>query len=149
MGINQPVAPCTLSNHDRYSLPFFPSFSIYYIRGCLFSHINWEGLPLLGGSDGGPHSPPDCVHKGPPNRSPPPSPLREGDFTRKDGEPSIGSCSRSRHVDAMVARRTVRQWWLYGGVLHIPIQIDGTGNNEIVARLWLPCKLPEYPGKPR
>jgi putative holliday junction resolvase len=37
--------------------------------------------------DGGPHSPPDCVHKGPPNHSPPPSPLRQGDFTWKDGEP--------------------------------------------------------------
>src|SRR6266436_2246522 len=28
-------------------------------------------------------------HKGPPNHSPPPSPLREGDFTRKDGEPRL------------------------------------------------------------
>ena len=25
--------------------------------------------------DGGPHSPPDCVHKGPPRSSQPPSPL--------------------------------------------------------------------------
>src|SRR5216683_4734383 len=45
------------------------------------------GLPPLGETSG-PHSPPDCVHKGPPRHSSPPSPLREPDFPRKGGEAS-------------------------------------------------------------
>src|SRR5258708_2512871 len=43
------------------------------------TNIMSMGLLPLGGTSG-PHSPPDCVHKGPPRAAPPPSPLWEANF---------------------------------------------------------------------
>ena len=48
-------------------------------------------------------------HKGPPLLSLPPSPLREGDFTQKDGEPTPQSRMRADEKDALISFSSARK----------------------------------------
>src|SRR5690348_11170786 len=60
-----------------------------------FSCVSTSYVLLVGKGHGGPHRPPDCVQKGPPNPAPPLSPLHRK-WWIINGRPLVAGCVRFR-----------------------------------------------------